>query len=48
MYTWLKWSGKYGFVGIIEYEFNIMFGAQEFLSSCNPEIDPLADIASYE
>ena len=27
-FTWLKWSGKYGIVGVIEYESNHIFWAK--------------------
>ena len=46
-FTWLKRWGKYGFEGDIEYESHIIFWAAEFLSSRNPETEPLVDTASY-
>ena len=45
--TWLKRCGKYWFVGVIEYESNIILWVKGCLSSCDPETDPLADTASY-
>ena len=34
-------------MGVIEYESNIKFWTMGFVSSCDPETDPLADTASY-
>ena len=46
LYTWLKWCGKYGFVGVIEYQSNIIFWAKRFLLTCNPETDLIADTSA--